>query len=1253
MGDYDPEDTASEDSDAVDPSSVTSILSAWMPDQRWYAGKGRRPQLSEIGSVTLAERGEAGSDGASVIVRTHLVLDRSAGPATLYHVPLTYRRHPRPELLDALISSNATHHIYDGTHDPAYAQALLDLMADDNDRGDGDDAHNASDASAASTLTGHQRQRAFADSEVVRAAVLTGEQSNTSIIVQTRRLGDTQQPDSQQLTSIIKVFRVLHDGDNPDIVVQNALADAGSESVPTPLGYVSGTWTMPEGLCAQGHLAFAQEFLHGVQDAWRTALVAAQADADFTSRAYALGDATAHMHDTLRQALGSEAIAADRQADLLAGWQQRSQAALQEVPDLRSHREAIEATFAAAKETDWPDAQRIHGDYHLGQVLDVPERGWVMLDFEGEPLRPLKQRSMPDLALRDVAGMLRSFDYAAGSIDQEHNLDRVDWARQVRSAFLDGYAASSGSDPRDQAALLTALELDKALYEVVYEARNRPSWVSIPVQAISRALGDAAHTSSRTEATQETPLTTASGPPAKPLPTDEVAQLLRGQHRNPHALLGTHPHEGGVTVRALRPMAESVILLLEGGERVPMEHETHGIFRAVLDTDTARDYRLEVTWGDGVAHLQDDPYRFLPTVGEMDQHLINEGRHEQLWTVLGAHVRAYEGPMGAVTGTSFAVWAPHAKSVNLVGDFNQWDNSSLPMRMLASSGIWELFVPSAGAGSRYKFDITGPDGQRTMKADPMARAAEIAPASASIVTQASHEWRDSAWVDKRDSTPAVTAPMSVYEVHLGSWRQGLSYRELATQLVDYVSELGFTHVEFMPVMQHPFGPSWGYHVTGYYAADARLGSPEDLKFLIDALHRAAIGVILDWVPGHFATDPWALAKFDGTALYEHPDPRKGWHSEWGSYVFDFGRPQVRNFLVANALFWLEEFHADGLRVDGVASILYLDYSREEGEWIPNEYGGNENLDAVRMLQETNATAYRRHPGVTIIAEESTSWPGVTKSTDKHGLGFGFKWNMGWMNDSLDYMDKDPVYRQYHHHQLTFSLVYAFSENYVLPISHDEVVHGKGSLLRKMPGDRWKQLANLRAFLAFMWCHPGKQLLFMGSEFAQESEWADGRSLDWWLLNQPSHLGVAHLVRDLNAIYTATPALWQMDHVQEGFQWLDADDASGNTYAFLRRGSAGEASDDRSLLVAVANFGAEPREVRLGLPKGGTWREALNTDASEYGGSGVGNMGQVEALEQPHQGQSHSARLTVPHLGVLWLTPSEDIQDTKPETPEEH
>ncbi len=720
-----------------------------------------------------------------------------------------------------------------------------------------------------------------------------------------------------------------------------------------------------------------------------------------------------------------------------------------------------------------------------------------------------------------------------------------------------------------------------------------------------------------------------------PLDTAILDQVVDGRHGNPHEVLGAHPHDGAVTVRTFRPLAESVVVV-HGSHRSPLEHEHEGIWAGVVDVPDVPDYRLEVTYAGGSPMVTDDAYRYLPTLGEVDLHLINEGRHEQLWTVLGAHVHVYDGVGGPITGTSFAVWAPHAKGIRIKGDFNSWDGREHPMRQLGISGVWELFVPGVASGSHYKFVVLGADDQWREKADPMAFHTEVAPATSSKVFESKYTWNDDAWMTARKEGGAHEKPMSTYEVHLASWRRGKSYEELADELVAYVSETGFTHVELMPVMQHPFGGSWGYHVTSYFAADARFGDPDGLRLVIDRLHQAGIGVILDWVPGHFATDEWALARFDGTPLYEDPNPQRGWHKEWGSHIFNFGRKEVRNFLYANAIFWLEEFHADGLRVDGVASMLYLDYSREEGEWTPNVHGGRENLEAVAFLQEMNATAYRRVPGAITIAEESTSWPGVTRPTDLGGLGFGFKWNMGWMHDSLGYVENDPIHRQYHHGQMTFSLVYAYSENFVLPISHDEVVHGKGSLLRKMPGDRWQQLANLRTFLAYMWAHPGKQLLFMGSEFGQESEWAESRELDWWLLDNADHRGVHSLVRDMNAIYKETSALWSLDTEGSGFSWIDANDSANNVFSFIRFPK----DPDDDPLVCVANFSAVPHHnYRLGLPRAGSWTELLNTDAGTYSGSGVGNLGVVTADQGEHHGQPASASLTVPPLATLWLRPS--------------
>jgi len=699
-----------------------------------------------------------------------------------------------------------------------------------------------------------------------------------------------------------------------------------------------------------------------------------------------------------------------------------------------------------------------------------------------------------------------------------------------------------------------------------------------------------------------------------------IQQLVSGEVYDPHALLGAHPDGDQTVVRAYRRGAASVAVLA-GPQRYPMTelHEV-GVFEATVPGRVV-DYELEV---DG--RRVDDPYRYPPTIGDLDLHLITEGRHERLWTALGARPR--DG------GVAFAVWAPNARAVRVIGDFTGWGvYDGWPMRSMGGSGVWELFVPGAKSGDRYKYRILGPDGAWRDKADPLAQHTEVPPKTASVVYASTYEWGDSEWLAARATRAPHEEPMSVYEVHLGSWRPGLSYVDFAQQLTEYVVRLGFTHVEFLPVMEHPFGGSWGYQVTGYFAPTSRFGSPDEFRYLVDTLHQAGIGVLLDWVPAHFPRDEWALARFDGTPLYEHADPRRGEHPDWGTYVFDYGRTEVRNFLVASALYWLGEFHVDGLRVDAVASMLYLDYSRKEGEWAPNRYGGRENLEAIGMLQEVNATAYKLHPGIVMVAEESTAWPGVTRSTSDGGLGFGFKWNMGWMHDTLLYTSKDPVYRQHHHNQLTFSLVYAWSENYVLPISHDEVVHGKGSLLGKMPGDMWQKLANTRALLAYMWAHPGKQLLFMGCELGDDREWSEDRGLDWGLLQDPARDGLMRLVGDLNATYRANPALWSRDTTPDGFRWIVGDDAANNTLAFLRTGA------DGTCLVCVANFSAVPHEgYRIGLPRPGRWVEVVNTDADGYGGSGVGNLGAVDALPEPSHGLPASASLRVPPLGVLWLRP---------------
>jgi 1,4-alpha-glucan branching enzyme len=719
-------------------------------------------------------------------------------------------------------------------------------------------------------------------------------------------------------------------------------------------------------------------------------------------------------------------------------------------------------------------------------------------------------------------------------------------------------------------------------------------------------------------------------------PAELVARLLAGDLADPHALLGRHGNT--VTVRA--PGAAAVAVAV-GDRAVPMRLiDPSGLFTATLGPADG-DYRLRITADDGETTEVDDPYRFLPTLGELDLHLLGEGRHRHLWEMLGAQVRVHQG----VAGTAFAVWAPNARSVRVVGDFNRWDGRAHPMRTMGVSGVWELFLPGIGPDALYKFEVLGAGGELKLRADPMAKAAEGAPGTASVVTVSSYAWSDGAWLAARHSRDPLEGRMTTYEVHLGSWRtvpeeggRSLTYRELAGPLVDHVADLGFTHVELLPVAEHPYTPSWGYQVTSYLAPTARYGTPDDFRFLVDAFHRRGIAVIVDWVPAHFPKDDWALARFDGTALYEHEDPRQGEHPDWGTLVFNFGRPEVRNFLLASALYWLDELHVDGLRVDAVASMLYLDYSRNPGEWVANAFGGRENLEAVAFLQEMNTVVHAEQAGVVTIAEESTAWPGVTKPVDVGGLGFTHKWNMGWMHDTLRYLELDPVHRRFHQHDLTFGLLYAFSEQFVLPLSHDEVVHGKGSLLTKLPGDRWQQLANLRALYAWMWAHPGRKLLFMGSEVAEDREWSESRSVSWHLLEAEWHRGVRDLVVALNQLQAAEPALWTGDFTPDGFRWIDTDDTDQSCLSFLRLGVGPDGAGARPV-ACVANFTPVPRHgYRVGLPTGGTWEVILNTDAADFAGSGTDVGPRLEAEARPWHGFGHSAVLTLPPLGVVWLAP---------------
>ena len=743
-----------------------------------------------------------------------------------------------------------------------------------------------------------------------------------------------------------------------------------------------------------------------------------------------------------------------------------------------------------------------------------------------------------------------------------------------------------------------------------------------------------------------------------PVPHTVLDEVSNGVYYDPHEVLGAHLDNAGMepdspagstrpsaTVRVLRPLAKTVEILTQDGT-YKAEHEWNGIFTAEIPAvkDGERwmvpDYRIHTAYDHGEDNIQDDPYRYLPTLGELDTYLINEGRHERLWDVLGAHVRTYLDPMGepdgssdgSVTGTSFAVWAPNARTVRVVGDFNGWGGRQHAMRELGSSGVWELFIPGVKAGERYKYEILNANNEWKQKADPMERFHQVPPETASIVVDSRYEWNDENWMRERATKNPHLGPVSIYEVHAGSWKKGEGYRELADDLVGYVKDMGFTHVEFMPLAEHPFEGSWGYQVTGYYAPDSRHGSPDDLKYLIDRFHQEGIGVIMDWVPAHFPKDDFALGRFDGTPLYEDPDPLRGEHPDWGTYIFNFGRNEVRNFLVANACYWINEFHVDGLRVDAVSSMLYLDYSREGGQWRPNKYGGNENLEAIDFLKEATATAYRNGPGIMMIAEESTAWQGVTAPTSSGGLGFGLKWNMGWMHDTLDYLSHHPLDRKWHHSEITFSMVYAYSEHYILPISHDEVVHGKGSLIGRMPGDDWQRFAGVRAIFAYQWTHPGKNLTFMGNELAQFGEWNENWSIDWDSLNWEDHRGIQRLVRDLNRLYKDNRELWELDFEQQGFQWLTSDDGDHNTLSYMRL------DKDGNPLVVVVNFsGTAWDNYQVPLPSGGKWAEILTTDDARYGGSDIHNT-DIHAVEGEFHSRGWSAYLTVPAMGVIILKP---------------
>ncbi|MCJ1899458.1 MULTISPECIES: 1,4-alpha-glucan branching protein GlgB [Paracoccus] len=709
-----------------------------------------------------------------------------------------------------------------------------------------------------------------------------------------------------------------------------------------------------------------------------------------------------------------------------------------------------------------------------------------------------------------------------------------------------------------------------------------------------------------------------------------LIRITEGRFDDPFAVLGPHLRGGLRHVTAFDPGAQELAAVV-GGKAHPLDpvEGYSGLFHGKVPG--AEPYLLRGR-RDGEEWLIEDAYRFGPILGELDEYLLGEGRHHRLWQALGAHVIEHQG----TAGTHFAVWAPNARRVSLIGDFNAWDGRRHVMRRRGATGVWEIFMPGLGEGTAYKYEILGAYGGLAQKADPVGFGAQHPPATASVVRDiAGYGWSDQGWMGTRAEAQRIDRPISIYEVHLGSWRRKdggrpISYREAAVELVDYARDMGFTHIELLPISEYPFDGSWGYQPVGLFAPTIRFGPPHEFRDLVNAAHKAGLGVILDWVPGHFPTDPHGLAQFDGTALYEHADPREGFHQDWNTLIYNYGRAEVMNYLTANALYWLREYHLDGLRVDAVASMLYRDYSRAEGQWVPNKDGGRENYEAIAMLQEMNRLTYGAEPGIMTVAEESTSYPKVSRPVHEGGLGFGFKWNMGWMNDTLDYIRREPVHRKHHHHQMTFGLHYAFSENFILPISHDEVVHGKGSMLAKMPGNEWEKFANLRAYYGFMWGHPGKKLLFMGQEFAQGSEWNHDAEIDWACIGNPLHYGMQLLVRDLNAIYRTTPALYAHDCDGAGFQWIEANDAAHSIYAWVRRGGPGDAE-----VVVVCNFTPVERSGwRMGFPQPGLWREVLNTDAEVYGGAGRGNLGRVTALPGESHGQPAHADLVLPPLSTL-------------------
>ena len=1166
-------------------SRIEADLPRFLVKQRWFAGKART-----IRSVAIVDQSAASQSLGSVRF-VWVEVDYQSGEAETYFLPLGLAA---PGDITALAEARIISRfeperlVYDALADAAVGQALLDMIGGNQRIATRHGAIRGESTSAFDRVRGPR-------GEALAGRLGTFEQSNSAVIY-----GDRL---------ILKVFRRLEPGVNPDFEIGKFFAEKtkfnrvpstagnlayqGAKGEPMMVGILQGLianegtgWdhalsqlqafyaTMtPDQLASIARSRCPQSVRDQIQ--WDAGEEVRALVGSYLDDAAQLGRRTAEMHLALASdrtdpafrpeplssfdlmQLGSEIHhQAERvQAALQAGSRSLPEATQGDVQTfLDGAGRLLSQVDALADQRIVASKIRCHGDYHLGQVLRAAD-DYILLDFEGEPAKSLPERLAKQSALKDVAGMIRSFDYAAfaalfaRSKDQPEDFNRLAvaarfWRSWVASVFLREYLAMSGDAvfiPPDPAALAKLLEiqlLDKALYELLYELNNRPDWVRIPLQGIN-----ALHAPS--------PATKPESPPSPA----------------PSAPMPSTPAVAGLT--------------------------------------------------------------------DFDVYLLNEGTHYRAYDKLGAHVGTQDGK----PGVQFAVWAPNASQVAVIGDFNGWQPDAHPMARRGHSGFWEAFVAGVEVGAAYKYSVTSSDGNRRIaKADPFAFGTEVRPRTASRVADlAAYTWNDQKWLTNRPGTNSLGSPISIYEVHLGSWMrfndgQWLSYAELAEKLGDYVHEMGFTHVELMPIAEHPFDGSWGYQVTGYFAPTSRFGSPTDFMAFVDQMHQRGIGVIVDWVPAHFPTDEHALGDFDGTHLYEHADPRQGFHPDWNTYIFNFGRPEVANFLISNALFWLDKYHIDGLRVDAVASMLYRDYSRQPGEWVPNANGGRENFEAITLLRRVNERVHADYPGVLTLAEESTAWPMVSRPTDVGGLGFDLKWDLGWMHDTLHYFQEDPINRKYHHTNLTFRGLYAFTESFVLPLSHDEVVYGKGSLLTKMPGDAWQKFANLRLLFGSMFAAPGKKLLFMGDEFGQGREWNHDGALEWDLLADSRHAGLMRWVRDLNTLYRGKPALHELDTHPDGWRWVDADDSEQSVLSFLRKGHSSPET-----ILFVANFTPVPRHnYRVGVAMAGRWEEILNSDAPIYGGSGQGNIGGVATAPVASHGQLQSLILTVPPLGLIAL-----------------